>query len=67
MDFKEGALYPALHNLEEKGLIESHTQMEKGRTRRYYQLTKTGKKQLETERKTLLEFAQALSGILGEA
>ena len=43
--FKEGTLYPALHQLEKKGLIRSEWRTaENGRERKYYSLTAKGKK-----------------------
>ncbi len=42
-DMKEGSLYPALHKLEEQGLVESYWQERPdGRQRRYYRLTSDG-------------------------
>ena len=67
LDFKEGTLYPALHSLENKGLLESHEQMENGRIRRYYRLTENGKKALAKERKEWKRFSSAVSLILKEA
>jgi PadR family transcriptional regulator PadR len=47
---EEGSLYPALHRMEEKGWIESEWgQSENNRRAKYYQLTRKGRKQLETE------------------
>ena len=43
LDFKEGTLYPALHKLENEGLVDSFEEMEKGRPRRYYRITKAGR------------------------
>lgn len=43
-DFKEGSLYPVLHELEKKKLIESyweHTKLK--RKRKYYHITKKGR------------------------
>jgi PadR family transcriptional regulator, regulatory protein PadR len=43
--FKEGTLYPALHQLEKKGLIEAEWRTgDNGRERKYYSLTAKGKK-----------------------
>lgn len=67
LDFKEGTLYPALHDLEHKGLIESRERLENGRTRRYYRLTETGHKALAQERKEWTRYASAVSLILREA
>jgi PadR family transcriptional regulator, regulatory protein PadR len=45
----EGSLYPALYRMEEKGWIEAEWRMtENNRRAKYYTLTRTGRKQLET-------------------
>ena len=45
---EEGALYPALHRMERKGWIEAEwDQTENNRRAKYYELTKSGRKQLE--------------------
>jgi len=47
----EGSLYPALYRMEAKGWIEAEWKMtENSRRAKYYSLTRTGRKQLETER-----------------
>lgn len=38
----EGTLYPALHRLEERGLVASRWSTENGRRRRVYRLTRRG-------------------------
>src|SRR5580704_13886728 len=44
-EFKEGTLYPALHQLEKKGQIKSVWRTaENGRERKYYSLTAKGRK-----------------------
>jgi DNA-binding PadR family transcriptional regulator len=63
LDFKEGVLYPALHGLEGKGLIESFTQIENGRTRCYYQLTRKGKGGLAKQKEEWIRFSEAVNGI----
>ncbi len=46
----QGALYPALHRLEQQGWISSKwRQTETGREAKFYQLTKAGAAQLEKE------------------
>jgi PadR family transcriptional regulator PadR len=46
-----GTLYPALHKLLRKGWIAAEWRTtENGRRARYYRLTASGRKQLETER-----------------
>jgi transcriptional regulator len=47
---EEGALYPALHRLELRGLLASEWgTSENNRRAKFYQLTDTGKKQLASE------------------
>jgi len=67
LDFKEGTLYPALHKLENEGLVESYDAVEKGRQRRYYRLTKSGHETLTRDRAEWREVSRAVTMILGEA
>jgi PadR family transcriptional regulator, regulatory protein PadR len=46
----QGSLYPALHRLENKGLINSDwRESENHRRAKYYELTRAGRRQLERE------------------
>lgn len=67
LDFKEGTLYPALHKLENEGLVESYEGIEKGRPRRYYRITRSGRKVLSKDRAEWRQLSQAVTVILGEA
>jgi len=67
LDFKEGTLYPALHKLENEGLVESYEGIEKGRPRRYYRITKSGRGMLAKDRAEWRQLSRAVSSILGEA
>ena len=67
LDFKEGTLYPALHKLENEGLVESYEGIENGRPRRYYRITKTGRAALTKDRAEWQELSRAVTMILGEA
>ena len=67
LDFKEGTLYPALHKLENEGLVESYEEVERGRTRRYYRITKAGGKALARDRAEWRDLSRAVSTILEEA
>ena len=50
IEWTEGMLYPVLHWMEEKGLIESDwRESEAGRKRKYYHLRKEGRKALRAE------------------
>ena len=63
-----GALYPALHRLEERGLISSEWgASENNRRAKFYKLTPAGRKQLETERETWEQFSGAIEAILRDA
>ncbi len=66
LDFKEGALYPALHGLENKGLIESFTEEENGRTRCSYRLTRKGREALAKQKQEWRKLSGAISLILQE-
>ena len=47
---EEGSLYPALHRLEDRGLLHADwKESETGREAKFYTLTKKGRKRLETE------------------
>jgi len=46
----EGSLYPSLYRMEDKGWIVAEWKMtEKGRRAKFYALTRSGRKQLESE------------------
>ena len=63
-----GALYPALHRLEERGLISSEWgASENNRKAKFYKLSSAGRKQLEAERETWARFAGAVEAILRDA
>lgn len=67
LDFKEGTLYPALHKLENEELVQSYEGVEKGRPRRYYRITESGRAVLAKDRTEWRELSQAVTFILGEA
>lgn len=67
LDFKEGTLYPALHKLENEGMVESYEGVENGRPRRYYRITEPGHKALNKDRSEWRQLSRAVSIILGEA
>jgi transcriptional regulator len=67
LDFKEGTLYPALHKLEKEGHVESFEEVENGRARRYYRITKSGRGVLAKDRAEWRQLSRAVTSILGEA
>ncbi len=63
-----GALYPALHRLEERGLVSAEWRAsDNNRQAKFYKLTAAGRKQLETERETWERFTGAVEAILRDA
>jgi len=47
---RPGSLFPALHRMEEEGWLSSHWgESENNRRAKFYQLTRAGRRQLETE------------------
>ncbi len=67
LDFKEGTLYPALHKLENEGMVESFDNAENGRPRRYYRITESGRGMLKRDRAEWRALSRAVTTILGEA
>lgn len=50
LQIKQGSLYPALHRLEQQGMIRSEwRENETGREAKFYSLTKAGRAQLKAE------------------
>jgi transcriptional regulator len=64
---QQGSLYPALHRLERRGWIKARWGLsENNRRARYYELTKAGRKQLETEAGLWKQLTAAVNQVLGE-
>ena len=62
---EEGALYPALHRLEKRGLVESEWGVsENNRKAKYYQLTTAGRRQLRAQSTAWARYATAVSQVL---
>jgi PadR family transcriptional regulator, regulatory protein PadR len=64
MDITEAALYPALHKLLDEGLLETTSEVVEGRLRKYYSLTKKGKKETVSRINVLKEALASLDLIL---
>src|SRR5437868_1455194 len=63
---QEGTLYPALHRLEKRGLLEAEWGLSpEGRQRKHYKLTALGRKERLALRKEWSEFTHAVNLILG--
>src|SRR5580698_6248027 len=61
----QGSLYPALHRLENRGLLSADwKETETGREARFYRLTAKGRAQLEAETASWRQLAEAVGLIL---
>ena len=64
-DLPEGTVYPALHRLEQAGLLSSKwVTAESGRRRRVYALTRQGSRALAERRAVWRQFSDAIGGLL---
>lgn len=64
---KAGTLYPLLHSLEERGLLTVYEDTVMGKVRKYYGITKEGKKFLKVKEAEWKEYSLAVSNVLGGA
>jgi PadR family transcriptional regulator len=65
-DLPEGTIYPALHRLEEAGLLASTWAQAEGRRRRVYGLTDEGAAALAVQRTEWRKFARGVQAVLGK-
>jgi PadR family transcriptional regulator, regulatory protein PadR len=63
-DLPEGSIYPALHRLEDLGLLASDWQSVGGRRRRIYRITKRGSQALERERRSWQGLTSAVDAVV---
>ena len=65
LQVEEGSLYPALHRLEERGLIAAEWGItENNRRAKFYRLTTTGRSALRAEGKAWSKYASAILAAL---
>jgi PadR family transcriptional regulator PadR len=65
LQIQQGSLYPALHRLERRGWVHAHWgTSDNNRRAKYYELTRTGRKQLEVERTAWRKLTAAVAQIL---
>jgi PadR family transcriptional regulator, regulatory protein PadR len=65
---QQGSLYPALHRLERKGWIKPRWgTSENNRRAKFYELTKSGRRQLEVEEDAWKKMTAAVAQVLGTA
>ncbi len=62
---EEGSLYPALHRMEQEGLVRSEWGVtEKHRDARFYSLTAKGRKQLALEEESWAKLTEGVGRVL---
>lgn len=62
---EEGSLYPALHRLARRGLVEAEWGVSENRRRaKYYTLTAEGRRQLQAEATSWEQFAAVVGRVL---
>jgi PadR family transcriptional regulator len=68
LQIQQGSLYPALHRLERRGWVKPKWgASENNRRAKYYELTKSGRKQLEAEESAWRKLAVAVGEVLETA
>ncbi len=65
-DYPEGTIYPALHRLEDDGLLRSRWSNVEGRKRRAYELTARGRKALTQRKQDWEQFAAGVQAVLNQ-
>jgi len=61
----DGSLYPALHKLEQHGWISATWQnSDRGRRAKFYELTRSGRRQLARERASWERLSEAISAVV---
>jgi len=63
-ELKAGTLYPLLHGLEEKGLLNVYEQEYAGKMRKYYSITKEGRALLAAKKEEWKEYQSAVANVL---
>ena len=67
LTINQGSLYPALHRLEQQGLVAAHWgSSDNNRQAKFYELTAGGRRQLETETENWARLSDAVARILKE-
>ncbi len=68
LQIQQGSLYPALHRLEQQAWIKAEWRLtEGGRMAKFYSLTRSGRKQLESELANWVRLSTAINIVVQEA
>ncbi len=65
-EMKAGTLYPLLHSLEEKKLLTTYEREVSGKVRKYYRITRAGRRALKQREEEWNQYVSAVRGVLGE-
>lgn len=67
-DLKEGTLYPILHGLEAEGLVSvREKKSDEGRVRKYYRVTRKGRKALDARKEEWTVFRDQVDAVVNSA
>jgi PadR family transcriptional regulator, regulatory protein PadR len=64
-ELPEGTIYPALHRLENQGLLQSAWSEDSARRKRIYQLTPKGRQALASRQDEWKQFSRAVNATVG--
>lgn len=64
-ELKAGTLYPLLHGLEGKEMLTSYEKDAGNKTRKYYSITKQGRKLLDEKKDEWEIYSKAVASVLG--
>jgi DNA-binding PadR family transcriptional regulator len=64
-DLPEGTIYPALHRLENQGLLSSQWSENSARRKRIYRLTTRGRQALAARQEEWRKFSEAVNATVG--
>lgn len=68
LQVEEGALYPALHRIEDRGWIAASWGLsENNRRAKFYELTEEGRAALDEQARSWEEYVTAVGRVMGEA
>lgn len=64
-ELKAGTLYPLLHSLEAKGLLNAYEKEAGNKVRKYYSITKHGRKILDEKKSEWEIYSRAVANVFG--
>lgn len=64
-ELKAGTLYPLLHTLEAQSYLTVYEKEVQGKLRKYYQITKEGRKALVKKKQEWSDYTKAVSQVIG--